>query len=230
MFLDFLLRLRMDEYLGCHNRLGRLGLFLLFNLRLYCTHFTEIFLIPTNVIHIQRVGLDDGVGIRKQKLNQLNLFETKQLEQLILRLVAIRLLGQCLKYGYHKLIEHLVAFLNKSSIRLNERVEHIDWSSSSDGLVTLKSFNTLEKKYKIYKADCVVVTIPLGVLKKTHSNLFSPSLPQNKVKAIERLGFGTVNKIFTVFEKPIGDKELSSLQILWYFLIIYLFCSLKCLI
>jgi len=135
-----------------------------------------------------------------------------------------------LKYGYHKLIEHLVAFLNKNSIRLNERVEHIDWSSSSDGLVTLKSFNTLEKKYKIYKADCVVVTIPLGVLKKTHSNLFSPSLPQNKVKAIERLGFGTVNKIFTVFEKPIGDKELSSLQILWYFLIIYLFCSLNCLI
>ena len=132
-----------------------------------------------------------------------------------------------LKYGYHMLIDHLAAFLNKSSIRLNERVEHIDWSSSSDGLVTVKSFNTQEQKHRIYKADCVVITIPLGVLKKSHSNLFSPSLPQNKVRAIERLGFGTINKIFTVFDKPIGDKELSLLQILWYIFKSCWFCSLK---
>ena len=81
-----------------------------------------------------------------------------------------------------------------------------------------KMFNVLEQKHSLFKADSVCVTIPLGVLKKYHSNLFTPNLPQNKVKAIERIGFGCVNKIFTVIEKPLGDKELSSLQILWYFL------------
>ena len=122
-----------------------------------------------------------------------------------------------LKHGYHTLIEHLAAFVNKNSVKLNEKVDHIDWSPNHDDLVTVKSFNSLEQKYKIYKANCVCLTVSLGVLKRDHANLFSPGLPQNKVKAIERLGFGTVNKIFTVFDRPIGDKELSLLQIFWYF-------------
>ena len=41
--------------------------------------------------------------------------------------------------------------------------------------------------------DAVLVTVPLGVLK--HGSIeFSPPLPQRKLEAIKRLGFGLLNK------------------------------------
>jgi Flavin containing amine oxidoreductase/SWIRM domain len=44
------------------------------------------------------------------------------------------------------------------------------------------------------EADAVVVTLPLGVLKEK-SVSFEPALPEWKVGPIERLGFGTLNKV-----------------------------------
>lgn len=46
-----------------------------------------------------------------------------------------------------------------------------------------------------YKADYVLFTPSLGVLKHDHKDLFSPSLPEKKVAAIEHLGFGSIMKI-----------------------------------
>lgn len=37
----------------------------------------------------------------------------------------------------------------------------------------------------VYKADVVLVTCSLGVLKEESGNLFSPALPEKKHKAIE---------------------------------------------
>jgi lysine-specific histone demethylase 1 len=42
--------------------------------------------------------------------------------------------------------------------------------------------------------DAVLVTVPLGVL-KAGSIAFQPPLPQRKQEAIERMGFGTLNKV-----------------------------------
>jgi hypothetical protein len=44
------------------------------------------------------------------------------------------------------------------------------------------------------EADAVVVTLPLGVLKEK-SVSFEPALPEWKIGPIERLGFGTLNKV-----------------------------------
>jgi hypothetical protein len=45
-------------------------------------------------------------------------------------------------------------------------------------------------------------------LKEEHSKLFEPILPPPQIKAIERLGFGVVNKLFLVFENPL-------FQVIW---------------
>lgn len=52
-----------------------------------------------------------------------------------------------------------------------------------------------------YKADAVLITLPLGVLKESLRNngvngiTFSPPLPDWKTAAIQRLGFGNLNKV-----------------------------------
>ncbi|KAI9866527.1 MAG: hypothetical protein M1813_001079 [Trichoglossum hirsutum] len=58
----------------------------------------------------------------------------------------------------------------------------------------------------IIEADAVVVTLPLGVL-KAQSVSFEPVLPEWKTGPIERLGFGTLNKVVLVYEKPFWDEQ-----------------------
>lgn len=62
---------------------------------------------------------------------------------------------------------------------LNSEVNSIDYSKDDDQiLITTTSGKT-------YKADHVIVTVSLGVLKEKHSTLFVPVLREKKVKAIE---------------------------------------------
>lgn len=64
-------------------------------------------------------------------------------------------------------------------------------------------------------ADHVIVTTSLGVLKQNHEAMFSPSLPEDKVLAIEKLGISTTDKIFLEFEEPFWSPECNSIQFVW---------------
>ncbi|KAM9315190.1 LOW QUALITY PROTEIN: spermine oxidase [Pholidichthys leucotaenia] len=64
-------------------------------------------------------------------------------------------------------------------------------------------------------ADHVIVTASLGVLKENHEAMFSPSLPEDKVLAIEKLGISTTDKIFLEFEEPFWSPECNSIQFVW---------------
>jgi len=47
-----------------------------------------------------------------------------------------------------------------------------------------------------FKADAVLCTLPLGVLKQHPPAVhFSPPLPDWKTGALERMGFGNLNKV-----------------------------------
>ncbi|KAI0200298.1 Sec1-like protein [Astrocystis sublimbata] len=58
----------------------------------------------------------------------------------------------------------------------------------------------------VIEADYVVSTIPLGVLK--HKSVeFQPALPEPKIEAIGRLGFGVLNKIILVYDNAFWDMN-----------------------
>lgn len=62
---------------------------------------------------------------------------------------------------------------------------------------------------QVFQADIVLCTVPLGVLKKKTIN-FEPELPQRKLAAIERLGFGLLNKVAMVFPHVFWGEELDT--------------------
>lgn len=67
---------------------------------------------------------------------------------------------------------------------------------------------------EIFYADHVICTIPLGVLKE-NPKLFDPPLPDYKQESIERLLYGTVNKIFLEYERPFLSQDISEIMLLW---------------
>ncbi|XP_069679727.1 spermine oxidase [Periplaneta americana] len=66
-----------------------------------------------------------------------------------------------------------------------------------------------------YYADHVICTIPLGVLKEKASTIFSPPLPQYKLDSIDRLLFGTVDKILLEYDRPFLNPDVSEVMLLW---------------
>uniref|UniRef100_A0A5B7AMI9 SWIRM domain-containing protein n=1 Tax=Davidia involucrata TaxID=16924 RepID=A0A5B7AMI9_DAVIN len=60
-----------------------------------------------------------------------------------------------------------------------------------------------------YRGDMVLCTVPLGVLKKG-SIEFVPELPQRKKDAIERLGFGLLNKVAMLFPYDFWGGEIDT--------------------
>ena len=65
---------------------------------------------------------------------------------------------------------------------------------------------------EIFSAQYVVISLPLGVLKSTHSTLFSPELPKQKIEIIEQLQFGVMNKIFLSFDQIFWDQDEPGIQ------------------
>jgi [histone H3]-N6,N6-dimethyl-L-lysine4 FAD-dependent demethylase len=79
-----------------------------------------------------------------------------------------------------------------------KRIEH-----GSDGVsVTVEGG-------QVFQADMVLCTIPLGVL-KSGSVVFDPELPDQKLGAIQRLGFGLLNKVAMVFPHVFWDEEIDT--------------------
>lgn len=62
---------------------------------------------------------------------------------------------------------------------------------------------------QVFQADMVLCTVPLGVLKK-QTIKFEPELPERKLAAIERLGFGLLNKVAMVFPFNFWGEDLDT--------------------
>ncbi|KAK4290332.1 hypothetical protein Pmani_032145 [Petrolisthes manimaculis] len=105
--------------------------------------------------------------------------------------------------GYQTLIDHLKEEIPVSRLALNSPVKCIDWDVTSTGAasgckVTLESGT-------VVSADHVIFTASIGVL-KAQKNMFSPSLPQRMIKAIEGIGFGVVGKLYLQFPHQWWDN------------------------
>ncbi|XP_076070047.1 peroxisomal N(1)-acetyl-spermine/spermidine oxidase-like isoform X2 [Oratosquilla oratoria] len=101
------------------------------------------------------------------------------------------------KSGYKNFLQHLDEGLPSGCKWLNCPVSSVEWNHKS----------SLGKSYCIVKlesgqevrANYVIYTPSLAVLKKTAHKTFSPPLPADKVASIAGLGIGVVDKIFLGF-------------------------------
>ncbi|MBA3533286.1 MAG: FAD-dependent oxidoreductase [Ardenticatenales bacterium] len=96
--------------------------------------------------------------------------------------------------GYDQIIKVLAQGLD---IRLEHVVQKVEYHDEGVRVATSQG---------VFEAECVLVTLPLGVLKEG-SVEFAPPLPKPKEKAIRKLGVGTLNKAYLRFPNVFWDKE-----------------------
>jgi polyamine oxidase len=92
--------------------------------------------------------------------------------------------------GYRRLVEAMATGVD---VRLG--VEVSDVVVAPDGVQLLGTDGSVED------GSHVVVTVPLGVL-KGGAPRFTPALPPDRVAAIQRLGFGYLEKVVLRFDEP----------------------------
>ncbi|KAK0729059.1 flavin-containing amine oxidoreductase-domain containing protein [Apiosordaria backusii] len=103
--------------------------------------------------------------------------------------------------GYQSVPRGLALLPTPLNLKQKSPVQKITYSPENTGKATVEC----EDGYKV-EADYVVNTIPLGVLK--HGNVqFDPPLPSWKADAINRLGFGVLNKVILVYKEPFWDEN-----------------------
>ncbi|KAL9245585.1 hypothetical protein vseg_019218 [Gypsophila vaccaria] len=111
-----------------------------------------------------------------------------------------------IKGGYAAVVESIAQGL---SIYLNQVVSDISYGITDSGITDNCSY-----KVKVstsngdeFFGDAVLITVPLGCLKADSIN-FSPPLPQWKRSAIQRLGFGVLNKVVLEFPETFWDDTV----------------------
>lgn len=110
-----------------------------------------------------------------------------------------------IKGGYSTVVEALGKEL---LIHHNHVVTDISYSFKdsdfSDGQSRVKVSTSNGSEFS---GDAVLITVPLGCL-KAESIMFSPPLPQWKYSAIQRLGFGVLNKVVLEFAEVFWDDTV----------------------
>ncbi|KAL4772962.1 flavin-containing amine oxidoreductase-domain containing protein [Aspergillus nidulans var. acristatus] len=105
--------------------------------------------------------------------------------------------------GYQRVPYGLWSYPTKLDVRTNKTVSRITYDAS--GSNKHRTVVYCEDGESI-TADMVVYTGSLGTLQ--HRTVqFSPPLPDWKVGAIDRLGFGVMNKVILAFDQPFWDTE-----------------------
>jgi monoamine oxidase len=106
------------------------------------------------------------------------------------------------KGGYSRMTDYLTDESRKSGARLilNSAAKHIYWEHNYVEVITVDGTN--------YKAQKVIIALPLGVLKAEGSDtiIFSPSIPRYK-EAIQQMGFGAIIKILLEFKNAFWEDE-----------------------
>lgn len=98
--------------------------------------------------------------------------------------------------GYSQIIHALAQGL---TIQKNTTIESI--------VLKKDHVELYDQNHKQYLASKVVVTVPLGVLKKNKIQ-FKPALPKPYQQAIQNIGFGSFNKVFLEFDQPLDLVRL----------------------
>uniref|UniRef100_A0A914CG45 Amine oxidase domain-containing protein n=1 Tax=Acrobeloides nanus TaxID=290746 RepID=A0A914CG45_9BILA len=103
--------------------------------------------------------------------------------------------------GYKIILDEISKDIPERSIHLNSTVTLVDYTGEQT-ILTLANGTS-------YTYDYIIVTVPLGHLKKHARQMFVPHLPQKKLVAIDTLGFGSNLKVFLIYDKPFWQGNFS---------------------
>ncbi|MCJ1252685.1 hypothetical protein MMC24_000491 [Lignoscripta atroalba] len=112
--------------------------------------------------------------------------------------------------GYQQVPRGIWQHPSRLDLRTHKAVKKIHYSAHRDTEGVAK---ILCEDGEIIEANHIVLTAPLGVL-KDKSIAFEPELPSWKRGSIERLGFGTLNKVILAFEEPFWDVDQDMIGLL----------------
>ena len=107
-----------------------------------------------------------------------------------------------------------VALSEGLDIKLNTAVRQIRYTQGGCEISTSNARNHTNPV--TYKADAVLCTLPLGVLKQSiaqnsqglpNTVAFNPPLPDWKTDSIRRLGYGNLNKVVLCFDRIFWDPN-----------------------
>lgn len=101
--------------------------------------------------------------------------------------------------GYSQVIEHISGNLE---IKTGVEIRKIILKNNHLELV--------DQHNVTYLGSRVIVAVPLGVLKNKME--FVPALPAEYIHAIQKIGFGSFNKVFLEFAEPLPFRAKSSLD------------------
>ncbi|XP_034015896.1 lysine-specific histone demethylase 1A isoform X2 [Thalassophryne amazonica] len=101
-----------------------------------------------------------------------------------------------------------VALAEGLDIKLNTAVRQVRYTASGCEVIAVNTRSTTQTF--IYKCDAVLCTLPLGVLKQQPPAVqFVPPLPEWKMAAIQRMGFGNLNKVVLCFDRVFWDPSVN---------------------
>jgi spermine oxidase len=120
--------------------------------------------------------------------------------------------------GFESVVGLLKENIPADKMLLNHPVTQISWSENDNGI------HNRDEPYKVcvqcengkkFYAHHVIVTIPLGYLKKHARRIFNPPLPEHKMEAINHIAMGTVNKVVMEFDGPVLPPDVHRLEMVW---------------
>uniref|UniRef100_A0AAY3ZUE8 Lysine-specific histone demethylase n=1 Tax=Denticeps clupeoides TaxID=299321 RepID=A0AAY3ZUE8_9TELE len=101
-----------------------------------------------------------------------------------------------------------VALAEGLDIKLNTAVRQVRYTASGCEVIAVNTRSTTQTF--IYKCDAVLCTLPLGVMKQQPPAVqFVPPLPEWKTAAIQRMGFGNLNKVVLCFDRVFWDPSVN---------------------
>ncbi|XP_067386871.1 lysine-specific histone demethylase 1A isoform X3 [Emydura macquarii macquarii] len=101
-----------------------------------------------------------------------------------------------------------VALAEGLDIKLNTAVRQVRYTASGCEVIAVNTRSTSQTF--IYKCDAVLCTLPLGVLKQQPPAVqFVPPLPEWKMSAVQRMGFGNLNKVVLCFDRVFWDPSVN---------------------
>uniref|UniRef100_R4G3E2 Putative flavin-containing amine oxidase n=1 Tax=Rhodnius prolixus TaxID=13249 RepID=R4G3E2_RHOPR len=114
--------------------------------------------------------------------------------------------------GFCALLAQMIRQLPAEWFQFGKEVKSVEWGGTCEGTPQVV-VNCNEDE--VFKGNFVIVTLPLGVIKKKVNCMFLPKLPKGKVNAINGLSVGHTNNVYLEYSNPWWVPEELNMRIAW---------------